>query len=74
MAWWWPKKIQNIYRFSVENYAWNVCFYSTVSSVGSFYCKKSFVKTKLKLSYTHVLRRLGFEMHFNIKYHIQMHT
>jgi hypothetical protein len=29
---------------------------------------------KLKISYTYVLRRLGFEIHFTVKYHIQMHT
>lgn len=28
----------------------------------------------LKIFYTYVLRRLGFEMHFTIKYDIQMHT
>ena len=27
-----------------------------------------------KMLYTHVLRRLGFEMHFTISYHILMHT
>jgi len=35
---------------------------------------KSLIKIQMKVLHKHVLRRLGFEMNFTIKKHIQMHT